>query len=87
MCFAAENCGQCHDCLDEIQSPLERMCRVMILCPNCGNKRCPMATNHMHGCTNSNEPGQDGSIYGVLPKPGQECRSHDPLSLLLKARL
>lgn len=35
----------------------------MILCPTCGNKRCPHATNHTEACTNSNEPGQPGSRY------------------------
>lgn len=30
----------------------------------CGNKRCPKATDHTLGCTRSNEPGQEGSIYG-----------------------
>jgi len=35
----------------------------MILCPECGNKRCPKATNHELKCTGSNEPGQPGSIY------------------------
>lgn len=35
----------------------------MVLCPECGNKRCPKATNHELACTNSNESGQAGSIY------------------------
>lgn len=35
----------------------------MILCPKCGNKRCPHATDHNLECTNSNEPGQPGSRY------------------------
>jgi hypothetical protein len=33
------------------------------VCPFCGNKRCPKASNHDLACTNSNEPGQPGSIY------------------------
>lgn len=37
--------------------------RVMNLCPDCGNKRCPRATHHIHECTGSNEPGQPGSDY------------------------
>lgn len=61
-------CGHCHDCLDETQGPEERIFRGMILCVTCGNKRCPKATNHRHACTDSNEVGQEGSIYGVLPK-------------------
>ena len=35
----------------------------MFLCPTCGNKRCPKATNHELACTGSNEPGQPGSDY------------------------
>lgn len=35
----------------------------MILCPTCGNKRCPHSTDHNLQCTNSNEPGQQGSRY------------------------
>jgi len=33
------------------------------VCPDCGNKRCPRATNHELECSGSNEPGQKGSIY------------------------
>ena len=36
---------------------------LMILCPQCGNKRCPHSTDHNLACTNSNEPGQKGSVY------------------------
>ena len=35
----------------------------MIVCPICGNKRCPHASDHALPCTESNEPGQKGSIY------------------------
>jgi len=35
----------------------------MILCPECGNKRCPKATDHEFKCTGSNEPMQPGSMY------------------------
>jgi hypothetical protein len=37
-------------------------CR-MRLCPICGNKRCPKASDHDFDCTGSNAPGQAGSIY------------------------
>ena len=40
-----------------------RVMTRMIVCPECGNKRCPHATDHNMGCTNSNEPGQYGSRY------------------------
>lgn len=35
----------------------------MIVCSECGNKRCPKATDHILECTNSNEPGQSGSSW------------------------
>jgi hypothetical protein len=35
-----------------------------MMCKTCGNKRCPKATDCELACTNSNEPGQVGSIYG-----------------------
>ena len=34
-----------------------------VLCMDCGNKRCPKATDHRLACTGSNEPGQPGSEY------------------------
>jgi hypothetical protein len=36
----------------------------MLLCPACGNKRCPKASDHELACTGSNEPGQPGSVFG-----------------------
>lgn len=38
--------------------------RRFIVCPTCGNKRCPKASWHENECTGSNEPGQVGSFYG-----------------------
>ena len=35
----------------------------MIVCPECGNKRCPHSTDHNLTCTGSNDPGQPGSRY------------------------
>lgn len=32
-------------------------------CEVCGNKRCPHVADHELRCTNSNEPGQPGSLY------------------------
>lgn len=37
--------------------------RKMIVCPICGNKRCPHATDHRLTCIGSNEPEQKGSAY------------------------
>lgn len=39
------------------------LARRFIVCPTCGNKRCPKATHHDNQCTGSNEPGQPGSEY------------------------
>ena len=36
---------------------------IFIVCHECGNKRCPKATNHANPCSGSNEPGQNGSRY------------------------
>ena len=51
----------CHTCRPI--DPLDPESISMRLCPNCGNKRCPKATDHRNECTNSNEPNQEGSIY------------------------
>jgi len=37
-----------------------------VVCDICGNKRCPHATDHALGCTGSNEPGQEGSVFSAL---------------------
>mgnify|MGYP005922438743 CR=1 FL=1 len=39
-----------------------------VVCPDCGNKRCPRANDHRNACTGSNEPGQEGSAYPVTPR-------------------
>lgn len=46
-----------------------KLARTMEVCPTCGNKRCPRATDHNLPCTNSNEPGQPGSRYTPTEKP------------------
>lgn len=51
----------CQNCCIE-ETGLYNMFR-MVVCPQCGNKRCPRASNHLLECTGSNEPGQEGSIY------------------------
>lgn len=52
-----------------------RTCRPVVLndmrfvvCPDCGNKRCPRANDHRNACTGSNEPGQEGSAYPDAPR-------------------
>ena len=39
-----------------------------VVCPDCGNKRCPHANDHRNTCTGSNEPGQEGSAYPAAPQ-------------------
>jgi Zn finger protein HypA/HybF involved in hydrogenase expression len=56
----------CYNCLKEIKDPdtgWPVTTSRFIVCPSCGNKRCPRATDHGLECTNSNEPGQAGSRY------------------------
>lgn len=61
------NCRQClrdrdeHTMWGDFKAPAEMY--TFIVCAICGNKRCPHATDHRHACTNSNAPGQAGSIY------------------------
>ncbi len=59
MSFAPEQC-ECHRCIEE--RGLKKAWK-MILCPTCGNKRCPKANDHRNECSGSNEPGQPGSAY------------------------
>ena len=51
----------CQRCLASGYQSIE-----MTLCPTCGNKRCPAASDHRLGCTGSNEPGQPGSVYRAV---------------------
>ncbi|HGY9084124.1 TPA: ead/Ea22-like family protein [Escherichia coli] len=39
-----------------------------VVCPECGNKRCPHANDHRNACTGSNAPGQEGSAYPAAPQ-------------------
>lgn len=52
----------CYQCLDEpSMGPLSPALQRMIVCPQCGNKRCPRAASHDNACSGSNDPGLDGS--------------------------
>ena len=65
---------ECHRCIDENTRTEDLGCgwlvplsaTKMILCGDCGNKRCPKASDHRLPCTNSNEAGQAGSVYAAL---------------------
>lgn len=56
-------CG-CWTCTSErVQNSAHPWSMPFIVCPDCGNKRCPRAMHHDNECTNSNEPGQPGSRF------------------------
>jgi len=72
------NCKNCWKCLDGVMVELftnpdkegdqysfkiPATSTRMLLCPNCGCKRCPKASDHELECTDSNEAGQEGSVY------------------------
>ena len=67
----------CYECVKDIDAypnfpGIKIPSLQMILCPECGNKRCPHATDHRLPCTGSNESGQLGSLYGIYPHPNKE---------------
>lgn len=75
-CFKCQDCGRSDVPAREPGEPAVCPCRrcddarrnaaiapKFIVCPLCGNKRCPHATSHVFPCTGSNEPGQKGSDY------------------------
>jgi hypothetical protein len=54
--------GGCHVCDVRVKQQLdayEAWSRPMIVCADCGNKRCPKATWHENACSGSNEPDQE----------------------------
>lgn len=55
----------CHKCFRKLAGDNQMMImhRRIILCQECGNKRCPKASDHDLKCTGSNDPGQPGSLY------------------------
>ncbi|WP_370905973.1 hypothetical protein [Citrobacter koseri] len=59
--------GWCHT-----SRPVKMNDMRFVVCPECGNKRCPHANDHRNACTGSNEPGQIGSAYPAAPQ--QEAR-------------
>lgn len=58
----------CHRCIRENDirmGALPLSSARMIVCPTCGNKRCPHASDHEIACTGSNAPGQPGSVFAA----------------------
>lgn len=56
------------DCWCRTCRPLVFNDMSFVVCPDCGNKRCPRANDHRNACTGSNEPGQEGSAYPAAPQ-------------------
>jgi len=54
----------CHTC-----RPVTMFDMRFVVCPECGNKRCPHANDHRHACSGSNKPGQEGSAYPEKQEP------------------
>lgn len=58
----------CHKCnKNRLVNNIPFSMTRMIVCPSCGNKRCPKASDHLLDCTGSNETGQPGSVYPAPP--------------------
>ena len=57
-----------HDCQCRTCRPVTMNDMRFVVCPDCGNKRCPHANDHNNACAGSNEPGQVGSAYPEAPK-------------------
>jgi hypothetical protein len=58
---------RCRECLrvgdPKVGTLWAREWQEKVLCPDCGNKRCPKATDHNLACTKSNAPSQKGSYF------------------------
>jgi hypothetical protein len=65
----------CHTC-----HPLGVDRMEMVLCPDCGNKRCPKANNHEYACSGSNDTDQPGSAYSNIPYVETFARVADALT-------
>ncbi|MDV1811141.1 DUF550 domain-containing protein [Enterobacter hormaechei] len=56
------------DCSCRTCRPVTMTDMRFVVCPECGNKRCPHANDHRNACTGSNELGQEGSAYPAAPQ-------------------
>ena len=56
------------DCWCRTCRPVTMNDMRFVVCPECGNKRCPHANDHRHSCSGSNAPCQEGSAYPVAPQ-------------------
>jgi hypothetical protein len=68
------------DCWCETCRPITFEDMRMVVCPMCGNKRCPHANDHRNVCTDSNEPGQPGSSWAHVKPFAKRMRQSRPKS-------
>ncbi|HAS1412915.1 TPA: hypothetical protein I4D28_05385 [Enterobacter hormaechei] len=66
--FAERDALNTPDCWCRTCRPVTVSDMRFVVCPDCGNKRCPHANDHRNACTGSNEPGQEGSAYPAAPQ-------------------
>ncbi|HFR3119793.1 TPA: hypothetical protein ACHVFR_004592 [Enterobacter roggenkampii] len=66
--FAERDALNAPDCWCRTCRPITLTDMRFVVCPQCGNKRCPHANDHRNACTGSNEPGQEGSAYPAAPQ-------------------
>ncbi|WP_431614680.1 hypothetical protein [Enterobacter kobei] len=66
--FAERDALNAPDCWCRTCRPITLTDMRFVVCPDCGNKRCPHANDHRNACTGSNEPGQEGSAYPAAPQ-------------------
>lgn len=57
-----------------------------VVCPECGNKRCPKANNHNLQCTGSNDVGQLGSSWEHVGRPVDPINAGDETEAELALR-
>lgn len=77
--LASQPACHCHQCIKDFDlrdssGLLPLSSAQMIVCPTCGNKRCPKANDHRNTCTGSNEAGQPGSAYPALQPSAEPAR-------------
>lgn len=66
--FAERDALNAPDCWCQTCRPITLTDMRFVVCPECGNKRCPHANDHRNACTGSNESGQEGSAYPAAPQ-------------------
>ena len=68
VAYEAGNSPVIPDCSCRTCRPVIFSDSRFVVCPECGNKRCPHANDHRNACSGSNEPGQEGSAYPAAPQ-------------------